>query len=46
VTDTNKRAIIVKNDDLYNIGDLVLAKVVDAGQNTLFCKAIQHMDFQ
>lgn len=44
VTDTNKRAIIQKND-LYNIGDLILAKVVDAGQNTLFCNAVQQMNF-
>lgn len=31
VTDTNKRAIIQKNNDLYNIGDLILVKVVEAG---------------
>jgi hypothetical protein len=38
LTDTMKRAVF--DSDKYKVGDMVLAKVIDATQNTLFCEPI------
>lgn len=45
ITDTQKRAIIPKLEK-YSEGDLVLCKVKDASQNTLFCDPVDHMDLK
>ena len=42
LTDTNKRLIIPRSEE-YQLGDLVLARCEDAGQNSLFGTPIQKM---